>query len=389
MKPLASRAASLSQSDIRAITLMVREAGAINLGQGICDMPVPDPIKSAAHEAIEADRSIYTSYAGIHRLRDVILHKLHEYNGLTQTTADDIVVSAGSTGAFVATVFALLEAGDEAILFEPFYGYHRNILRLTGATVRSVAMRPPDWSIDFDALEATISPRTRLVVVNTPGNPSGKVWTREELERLLDILVRHDLYAVTDEIYEYMVYDGRRHVSLASLPGARERTITISGFSKTYNMTGWRLGYAVAPPALAEKIGLLNDLFYVCAPSPLQYAVADADMPADYPDRLLEDYTRKREMMVEALEAAGLEAPRPQGAYYVLASFEALSKQHAGFENDRAACETLIREARVASIPGSSFFDEPGRGRYLLRFCFAKEFDVLEEACSRLRQLGG
>jgi aminotransferase len=350
-------------------------------------MPVPDAIKAAAHDAIEADRSIYTSYAGIHRLRAAILHKLKTYNGLTGVSADDIVVSAGSTGAFVATVFALLDPGDEAILFEPYYGYHRNILRLTGATVRSVPMRLPQWSIDFDALESAISPRTRLIVVNTPGNPSGKVWTRAELERLHEVIARHDLVAVTDEIYEYMVYDDRRHVSLASLPGAAERTVTISGFSKTYNMTGWRLGYAVAPPPLAEKIGLLNDLFYVCAPSPLQYAVADADIPADYHQRLLDDYARKREMMVGALEAAGLEVLRPEGAYYVLARFESLSRRRDGFDSDRVACETLIREAGVASIPGSSFFDDPEDGRYFLRFCFAKEFDVLEEACERLRRM--
>ena len=387
MKTFSARTDSLRQSDIRAISQLVRDVGAINLGQGICDMPVPGPIKESTHAAIEDDRSIYTSYAGILRLRRWILEKLRNFNNIPVGSEDEIVVSVGSTGAFVSAVFALLDPGDEAILFEPFYGYHRNILRLTGATVRAVPMRAPDWEIDFGALERAITPRTKVAVINTPANPCGKVWSREELTALLDVLHRHDLYAITDEIYEYMVYDGRTHVSLAALEGAYARTITVSGFSKTFNMTGWRLGYAAAPEPLVTKMGLLNDLFYVCAPAPLQYGVAEAQLTDDYYDRLLVDYARKRDMMVGALERAGFDVPLPQGAYYVLADFSRLSQTRAGFENDSAACETIIREAGVASIPGSSFFDSPGVGTNLLRFCFAKEFDVLQEACDRLVRL--
>lgn len=390
MKPLSERTRGLAQSDIRAITMLLNAAGGINLGQGICDMPTPDPIKAAAHRAIDEDRSIYSNYSGIRPLRDNILKKVRNYNQIPATSDEEVMVSVGSTGAFVTAILTLLEPGDEVILFEPFYGYHRNILQLVPATLRYVRTQGPDWHVDFDALRAAITPRTKAVVLCTPGNPSGKVWTAEELAELLAILQEHDLYAITDEIYEYMVYDGRRHLSLAALPGAYERTITLSGFSKTYNMTGWRLGYAVAPAPIIGKMGLLNDLLYICAPTPLQHGVNGAFAMDDaYFDTMLADYTARRRRMCEALEAAGFEVAWPQGAYYVMANFERLARTRPGFEDDRAACETLIREAGVAAIPGNSFFEDPASGRYYLRFCFAKEMPVLEQACRQLVEAYG
>jgi aminotransferase len=389
-KQLARRTESLRQSDIRAITAMVREVDGINLGQGICDLPTPDPIKRGAQEAIEADRSIYSPYAGIERLREAIAGKARAYNGLPVSSADEVMVSVGSTGAFVAAALALLDPGDEVILFEPFYGYHRNLLTLLGATPRFVPTRGPSWAVDFDEVAGAITPRTKAIVINTPGNPSGKVWTREELAAILALMEKHNLYAVTDEIYEYMVYDGRQHVSLAALPGAYERTVTISGFSKTYNMTGWRLGYAVGPEALVGPMGLINDLLYICAPTPLQHGVAEAfGMRDAYFTEMLGDYSRKRQLLCETLEAVGFDVPWPQGAYYALASFAPLTGVQGGFEDDRAACETLLRKARVAAVPGSSFFQHPEDGRHYLRFCFAKEFPVLEEACTQLRDAFG
>ncbi|MFQ5571015.1 MAG: pyridoxal phosphate-dependent aminotransferase [Rhodothermales bacterium] len=385
MKPLARRTDALSQSDIRAITIMVNAVNGINLGQGICDLPTPDPIKRGAQQAIEDDHSIYTNYAGIRRLREAILHKVRTYNHIPATSNNEVMVSVGSTGAFVAAIFALLEPEDEVILFEPFYGYHRNLLQIIGVTLTHVPTRQPDWSIDFDALERAITPKTKALVVTTPNNPSGKVWTRAELERLLALLQTYDLYAITDEIYEYMLYDGHSHVSLASLPGAYERTITISGFSKTYNMTGWRLGYAVAQPPLIDKMGLLNDLFYICAPSPLQHGVAEAfDMDDAYFTEMQQAYAAKRRLLCETLERIGFDVAWPQGSYYVLANFETLSWQHPGFDDARTACETLVREAGVATVPGHSFFETPERGRYFLRFCYAKEMPVLEQACQKL-----
>jgi aminotransferase len=385
MKPLSRRTDRLVQSDIRAVTHMINAVGGINLGQGICDLPTPEAIKEGARAAIDADHSIYSSYAGIESLRKAILHKAQTYNRLPARSEAEVMVSIGSTGAFVSAIFTLLDPGDEAILFEPFYGYHRNLIRLTGATLRYVPSHGLDWAVDFDALERTINPKTKVLVINTPGNPSGKVWTREELGRILKLLQKHNLYAITDEIYEYMVYDGRTHLSLASLPGAYDRTVTLSGFSKTYNMTGWRLGYAVGPDPLISKMGLLNDLFCICAPTPLQHGVAEAfSMPGAYFEQMHREYAEKRKMMCDALEQAGFTFSPPQGAYYVLAGFDELAKRNAGFSSAREACETLIRKAGVATVPGDSFFDESDSRRQYLRFCYAKEFPVLEQACRQI-----
>ncbi len=390
MQSFSRRLDGLRQSDIRAVTQMVNAVDGINLGQGICDLPTPEPIKRGAKQAIDEDRSIYSSYAGIRRLREAILEKAQAFNRIPASSADEVMVSSGSTGAFVAAVFALLDPGDEAILFEPFYGYHLNIIRLTGATCRFVHVAPDDGSVDFDALENAINDRTRVIILNTPTNPSGKVWTRDELTRLLTIATRNDLIIISDEIYEYMTYDGHEHVSPASLPEAFERTVTISGFSKTYNMTGWRLGYAVGPEHVVERMGLLNDLFYICAPTPLQYGVAHAFSMGDaYIDNLRKDYAERRALLSETLEEIGFSFRRPEGAYYILADFEPMRERFAGFGDDREASETLITQAGVATIPGNSFFQDPVDGKSLLRFCFAKELPTLEQACRQLRSAFG
>ncbi|MBO6576419.1 MAG: pyridoxal phosphate-dependent aminotransferase [Rhodothermales bacterium] len=385
MKPLSDRTSRLGQSDIRAISLLIREHGGINLGQGICDMPTPDPIKEAAKQAIDGDRSIYSHYAGIESLRELVVQKARDFNRLPITGTREVMVSAGSTGAFMCAMLTMLDQGDEVILFEPFYGYHRNMLALLGIDMRFVKTTAPNWDIDFEALEAAISPRTKAVLVNTPGNPHGKVWSRAELEQLTDLLERHDLYALTDEIYEHMVYDGREHVSLGSIEGAWERTLTISGFSKTFNMTGWRLGYAMGPEHLIAPMGLINDLVYICAPTPLQHGVAAGlRMPEAYFTEMLADYTVKRDMMCTALEEAGFRANRPQGAYYVLADFTPLQGRFEGFSHDQEAARTLVSEAGVGAVAGRSFFRDPVDGAGFLRFCYAKEFDELQRACEQL-----
>ena len=389
MKPLAARAAHLRQSDIRAITFAANAAGAVNLGQGICDLATPAPIRQATKAAIDDGKSIYTAYNGIPELRTAIADEARAFNGLDVTEAN-VMVGAGSTGAFVAAVLALCEAGDEVILFEPFYGYHAGILRLFGVTPVVVPLAAPGWAFDADRLEASITPRTKAVLVCTPANPSGKVWTRAELQAVLDVAERHDLWCLTDEIYQYMTYDDAEHVSLASMPGARERTVTLSGFSKTFNMTGWRLGYAIAPKALAETMGLVSDLTTICAPAPLQHGLAAAlPMPDAYYGDMLADYAAKRTLFCDTLDACGFGGPdgvhRPEGAYYVLASTERLAARRDGFEDDTAAAHTLIREAGVGAVPGNSFFADPADGRHWLRFCYAKERDVLEVACERLR----
>ncbi len=385
MKPFARHAATLRQSPIRAVTVAVNAVGGINLGQGLCDLPTPAPIRDGAHASLNEGVSTYTSYAGIAPLRRAIADKARTFNGLPVGSDDEVVVSVGSTGAFAATLLALCEPGDEVIVFEPFYGYHTGLMRLFGVVPVAVPLVGENWDVDLDAVAAAITPRTRAVVVCTPANPSGKVWTDAELRGLLDLLERHDLWAITDEIYEYMTYDGRPHVSLGSLPEAYARTVTISGFSKTYNMTGWRLGYAVAPPTVAERIGLVSDLLYVCAPAPLQHGVAEAfAMPGDYFDDLLSFYTARRHQLCTALEAVGMRFSWPQGAYYVLADTAPLRARFDGFEDDEAAVATLLARAGVGTVAGRGFFADPSRAGGIVRFCYAKEEPVLEEACARL-----
>ncbi|MEX0773802.1 MAG: pyridoxal phosphate-dependent aminotransferase [Balneolales bacterium] len=388
MKPLSSITKGLKQSDIRGVTAMVNKVKGINLGQGICDLPTPQPIKEGAKGAIDANKSIYAPFGGVEELKQNVLGKLQNFNKIPARSTDEIMISVGSTGGFVTAMFALLEPGDEAILFEPFYGYHRNLLKLLHINQKVLPMRGPNWNIDFDELERTITPKTKAIVINTPSNPCGKVWSREELQTMLELLQKHDLYAITDEVYEYMVYDNHKHVSLASLPEALERTITLSSFSKTFNMTGWRLGFAAGPEDIIHKMGLLSDLFYICAPTPLQHGLNEGfSMDQEYFDGMLRDYDVKRTMMCEALEKAGFDVPWPQGAYYAFVNFETLSKELEGFSNAKEACETLIQKTGVASVPGNSFFADPEDGRYFLRFCFAKEMDVLEDACERLVRL--
>ena len=363
---------------------MIAEVDGLNLGQGICDMPVPDAIKEATHAAVDADRSIYSPYNGVASLRAAIADKMASYNGI-DVQDDEVVVSVGSTGAFVVAVLATLNPGDEIILFEPFYGYHRNLLMAMGVHPRYVRLSGPGWRVDPDLVRRAITPSTRAILINTPGNPSGKVWSEQELLLVMEIMEEYDLRAITDEVYEYMLYDGRRHVSLATLPDAFERTITLCSFSKTYNMTGWRLGYAVASRPVAEKMGLLNDLFYICAPTPLQHGVlAGLQLGEEYLRRMRSAYSEKRALLCDTLRQCGFDAPYPEGAYYAFVSFERLSKTRSGFGDCDEACQTIIREARVGSVAGTSFFSEAEDGHFFLRFCFAKEMPALRQACDQL-----
>jgi aminotransferase len=366
---------------------MTREcerAAGINLGQGVCDQPVEPAIKRAASFAIESDLSTYSKFEGIDALRARIAAKAADYNRLPCDPDTQVVVTVGSTGAFAVACMALLEAGDEAVLFSPYYSYHVNLIKMTGAEPVFVSLPPPSWEMDPAALERAFTSRTRVVVVNTPCNPCGKVFLEEELRAIGDLCAQRGVVVITDEIYEHILFDGRRHVSLASLDGFGDSTVTISGFSKTYSMTGWRLGYAIAPPDIAAKMGVLNDLLYICAPTPLQHAVLAAmDLPASYYDEMGKAYAVKRDRIVEACREAGIEPFVPQGAYYFLADVGGL-----GYADDRQASAGLLATAGVATVPGSAFYANPADGRRQVRFCFAKKMGELEEACRRLRGLG-
>jgi aminotransferase len=379
MNQISDRLRGLVQSDIRRMSRECERVDGINLGQGICDLPTIPELIDGACDAIRSNKATYSKFEGIDILRERIARKVQRHNGFTADPAKEIVVTVGSSGGFLAAAMATLNAGDEVILFEPYYGYHLNTFKVLGFEPKFVPLNAPDWTIDFDALRAAFTKKTKAIVVCTPSNPSGKMFTREELEKIGALCREFGAWIFTDEIYEYIVYDGRKHVSVASIPSCRDLAITISGFSKTFSITGWRVGYVIADERVAGPIGLMNDLFAICAPTPLQWGVARAlEIGDDYYVKMAADYEKKRDMLAEALSEAGFMPSIPQGAYYMLAQIPG------EFRDDKEAANALLETTRVASVPGSAFFVSEA-GKRMLRFCFAKDFDSLEEACNRLR----
>jgi aminotransferase len=377
-------APNLVQSEIRAMTMECDALGGVNLAQGVCDTEMPALVADRAIEAIREGHNIYTRLDGIAPLREAIARKLHRDNGLTVDPASEVLVASGATGALYAALLALLDPGDEVVLFEPFYGYHLNTLEALRIKPVTVPLAAGDWALDLDRLRAAITPRTRAMMVNSPSNPCGKVFSRHELEAIAEIVEEHDLFLFTDEIYEYFLYDGAEHISPATLPGMAERTISVSGLSKTFSITGWRIGYLTASARWLPSIAYFHDLTYVCAPSPFQYASAAGllELPLSFYTRLSAEYQAKRDMLCSALAAAGLPPSVPAGAYYVLADVSSLPGETA-----RDKARTLLRERGVAAVAGTAFFHE-GRGDNLLRFCFAKRDEDLKRACELLDSAG-
>jgi aminotransferase len=371
------------QSEIRAMTAECDRLGGINLAQGVCDTPVPAVIEAAAIQAIRDGHNIYTRCDGIARLREAIAVKQLRDYGLRYDSEREVLVATGATGGYHAAAMALLNPGDEVLIFEPFYGYHVNTLKSLRVNPVIVPLAAPDWQLDVDAMRAAVTPRTRAVLINTPANPSGKIFTRPELEAVAQLVLEHDLFLITDEIYEYFVYDGAQHVCPATLPGMRERTIVVSGFSKTFSITGWRIGYAVADARWMPAMGHFHDLTYVCAPAPLQVAAAAGleQLPPSFYTQIAADHQSKRERILHALRAAGMEPSVPPGAYYVMARATRLPGKTAAQK-----ARHLLATTGIASVAGSAFF-RPGGGEDLLRFCFAKQDAELDEACDRLRKL--
>ncbi len=380
---LSELAPRLVQSEIRAMSVACDAAGGVNLAQGVCDTEVPEVVAEGAIAAIRNGLNIYTRLDGIARLRRAIAAKMARTQGLDLDPDREVLVTSGATGAFHAAAMALLNPGDEVLVFEPFYGYHVGTLRSLRVTPVVVALEGAEWHLDLTAVRAAITPKTRGMVINTPSNPAGKVFTREELESLAGIAEEFDLFVFTDEIYEHFVYGGATHVSPATIPGMRERTILMSGFSKTFSVTGWRIGYLIADPRWIAAIGYFHDLTYVCAPAPLQQGVADGveTLGEDFYQGLARDHEAKRTMLIAALRDAGMTPHIPDGAYYILASTGSLPGATAA-EKARA----LLAQTGVAAVAGSAFF-RAGGGEDLLRFCFAKKDADLAEACNRLRAL--
>lgn len=370
---------------LRSLTLVINGVpGGINLGQGVCDLDSPAPLVEGAAASIGGeDRQLYTPYAGLMELREAIADKLRRHNKLGYGP-QNVAVCTGSSGAFFAAGMTLLEPGDEVVLFEPFYSYHWTTVPLFGATPRAVRLQGPSLAFDADALRRQISSRTRAVIVNTPGNPSGKVWTREELVELGAVLDGTDVMVLTDEVYEYMCFDGREHVSPATIPSLAERTLTMNSFSKTYSITGWRVGFLAGPEEVVEKCGVVFDQIEVCAARPMQRGVQRAleQLPDSYYTDLQAEYEQKRDVFCAALRDAGFGFDVPQGAYYVLADYPEVFGDVSPYE----AVTTMIDRIGVNAVPGDLFFAEPEDVR-CMRFQFAVERDVLADAASRLRSL--
>jgi aminotransferase len=382
---LSQLAPGLAQSEIRAMTVACADVGGINLAQGVCDTDPPHPVVEAAIQAIREGHNIYVRLDGIAVLREAIAQKLASFNRIDADPNANVLVTSGATGALHAALMALLDPGDECIIFEPFYGYHTATLNSQRVKPVVVPLNEPDWALDLDRLKAAITPRTRAMILNTPANPSGKVFSREELEAIAEIAIEHDLFVFTDEIYEYFLYDGERHLSLATLPGMEARTITISGFSKTFSVTGWRLGYLSASERWIPAIGYFHDLTYVCAPSPFQHAAAAGllQLPQSFYNELSVEYQAKRDSFCASLARAGLTPSIPTGAYYVLADVSRIEGA-----TSKAKARKLLADTSLAAVAGSAFFsvdsDGRNRGDHLLRFCFAKKDSDLAEACRRL-----
>lgn len=380
---LSSRHEWVRKSELRAMSVECERVGGVNLSQGVCDLAVPEPVVRAAKEAIDRGDNSYSRHDGTGTLRRALAGKYLRRAGLDVDPESNVVVTSGATGALYCACLALLEPGDEVILFEPYYSYHESTLVATEAKPVFIPTKAPDWSFSLNDLEKAVSKRTKAIIVNTPSNPSGKVWSRAEIETIAEFCQRHDLFVFTDEIYEHFIFDGLEHLSVASLPGMWERTITMSGLSKTFSITGWRIGYAICHATWAKAIGNFSDLIYVCAPTPLQIGAAAGVLELDdeYFVKLAAKYREKRESLCGALDRAGLPPCVPQGAYYVLADVSSLPG-----DNSKERAMYLLNQSGVASVPGESFF-KGVEGKGIVRFCFAKEDDVIEDACRRLEAL--
>jgi len=387
--PPARRSRSFRESVIRGMSRLAAQHGAINLAQGFPNFPAPDLLKEAAVKAIRDNLNQYAITWGARRLREAVARKYAAWYGMTVDPETEVTVTCGATEAMIATLMALVNPGEEVVVFEPFYENYGPDTILADARPVFVPLEPGQ-PLDLERLAAAFTPRTRAIVVNTPSNPAGRVLTRAELEAIRDLCVRHDVLAVTDEIYEHIRYEGE-HIPLATLPGMRERTVTISGASKTFSVTGWRVGWIVAPAGLTDAIRKVHDFLTVGAPAPLQAGVATAldTLGDEFYAGLADAYRRRRDLLYTALVASGFRCIRPEGAYYILADYTALAPLAGDPPDDTAFAIWLSREIGVTPVPGSSFFREGGAGRSLVRFVFCKTDDVLSEAARRLETLAG
>jgi len=379
---VAQRTIGFGESVIREMSRVCAEQSGINLAQGFPDFAAPEAMKEAAVRAIRADINQYAVTWGSPNLRAAVAERTSSYNAIPTEANENVTVCCGATEAMISALMAIIDPGDEVVIFEPFYENYGPDCILSGATPRFVRLSPPDWSFDREELEAAFGERTRAIIINTPHNPTGKVFGREELEFIADLCQKYGAIAITDEIYEYILYDGLEHISIASLPGMLDRTITISGLSKTWSATGWRIGWCIAPADITGAIRKVHDFLTVGAAAPLQEAAAEAlHFDDSYFESLRTSYTERRDVLLSALIDSGFEVFHPRGAYYIMTDISALTDK-----DDVSFAMSLLENGGVATVPGSSFFHDPKDGRSIVRFCFAKRMETLEAAASVLRQ---
>jgi aminotransferase len=386
-KPISHKASQFTESVIREMTRLALQHGAINLSQGFPDFPAPAILKKAASDAIFADVNQYAITWGAKKFRDAIADKNRKYLGLDFDPEREITVCCGSTEGMLDVLMAVINPGDEVIVFEPFYENYGPDAIISGATPRYVQLRAPDWSFDEAELAAAFNNKTKAIIINTPNNPTGKIFTRSELETIARLCMKWDVLAITDEIYEHIIYDGATHLSPVTLDGMRERTIVVNGMSKTYSVTGWRVGYILAPAGITGAIRKMHDFMTVGAPAPLQEAGAVAmKLPDSYYGELAAHYTARRDRLLGVLKEAGLQPFVPRGAYYIMCDIGPLREEY-GLADDVEFGRFLVKEIGVAAVPASSFFRDPASGKNLIRFTFCKKEETLAAAAGRLEKL--
>jgi aspartate/methionine/tyrosine aminotransferase len=385
---LSDKVSHFTESVIREMTRQAMLYGAVNLAQGFPDFSAPNEIKQAAQQAVAADINQYAITWGAKNLRNAIARQMGVWQRITVDPEKEITVCCGSTEAMISTLLAVCNAGDEVVIFEPFYENYGPDSVLSGANPKFVKLRPPkdassEWTFDEKELRRAFDKHTKAIILNTPNNPTGKVLTRAELELIRDLCVKFDVLAITDEIYEHILYDGTQHISMVSLDGMRDRTVTINGMSKTYSVTGWRVGWAVAPEKITNAIRKVHDFLTVGAPAPLQEAGAAAlSLPPEYYAKLAEGYRVRRDQLIPALTSAGFRCFLPRGAYYVMTDISTF-----GFKDDISFAKYLVQDIGVACVPGSSFYRDPKDGAKQVRFAFCKKPQTLDEAARKLGKL--
>lgn len=377
-----SSKAQFSQSQIRAMSILCKEHNGLNMAQGLCDLEVPQPVQEGAKEAIERGYNIYTPTEGNYKLRQAIADKQNLFYS-QDVEPDNVLVSLGATGAFYATAMSLLEDGDEVIIFEPYYGYHEATLKALGCKVKYITTKAPDYKIDFDYLESQITKNTKAILICNPSNPSGKVYTQKELQNFGQLVQKYNLTFFSDEMYEHFIYDGLEFHSALNIESLKPNTVVISGFSKIYSITGWRLGYAITQKKVVEAASAINDLVYVCPPAPLQMGVLKGlkELPKSYYSEVAKAHQKKRDLFTKALNESGLPAQYVKGAYYVLADISSLEG-----EDDKQKVIYLLQKTKIAAVPGRAFYKGDG-GKNVARFCFSKKESELKQAIESLKAL--